>query len=190
MSSPQPENLLNRADFAAPDYFSLRGGGRCYVTDLQPADITIKGIAHRLALDNRWRGETVYPWSVASHSLLCVRLAKADSVEDRGLLAAILMHDAHEAYTRDLPRDIKGLPGMESFRALCDDVERRINAKYGLEIDAAKQRQIKLYDNLAARLEYAEIVHGEGHGPNCPLVSWWHAEQEFLTVAGHLGVRD
>lgn len=178
-------------NFFTPDYMFARLGKRkVYVHDLQPGDIRLRDIAHRLACINRWRGDAVHPWSVASHSLLCVQLAEQDGVTDRQLLAAVLMHDAHEAYTVDLPRDIKGRPGMADYRALANGVQTRIESRFGMgPAHAWYHSAVKKYDNAANEVEFKELIFDE-FARVCTPVTWWTAEQAFLSKAGELGVRD
>lgn len=61
----------------------------------------IGDIAHSLAQNNRYNGHTIRPYSVAQHSVLV-------SYEVPSHLAfQALLHDAHEAYTVDLPSPVK-----------------------------------------------------------------------------------
>lgn len=66
-----------------------------------PGHITILDIAWTLSQENRF-GRCVRPYSVAEHSLLVCEIAERElGLDIHGLLAA-LMHDAHEAYARDM----------------------------------------------------------------------------------------
>jgi hypothetical protein len=65
-----------------------------------PGHITAYDIAWALSQENRFL-RCVRPYSVAEHSLLVCEIAEREfGLDVHGLLAA-LMHDAHEAYTRD-----------------------------------------------------------------------------------------
>ena len=70
----------------------------------QPGDVRIADISHALGLLNRWAGHTKVPYSVAQHSCLVLNVAmKLDPSLTAAGKAMVLLHDAHEAYTGDLP---------------------------------------------------------------------------------------
>lgn len=66
-----------------------------------PSMVCLPDIAHSLALQCRFTGHTVVPYSVARHSLLV-----ADLVPPEFRLQALL-HDAHEAYVGDVSTPLK-----------------------------------------------------------------------------------
>jgi uncharacterized protein len=99
--------------------------------DLQPADIDIVDIAHALALENRFGGHTRMPISVAQHSVYVSKLA-APSCALQGLL-----HDASEAYLRDIPKWVKAAPEFAVYRSLEDRVQRAIYGHFGLPLETA-----------------------------------------------------
>lgn len=68
--------------------------------------VSLADIAHHLSLINRFTGATTRPYSVAEHSLLCADIARREGAAV-GLQMAMLMHDAHEAYTTDLSSPAK-----------------------------------------------------------------------------------
>jgi hypothetical protein len=65
--------------------------------------ICIEDIAHHLALENRFGGATILPYSVAEHSIEMCKLAPEE------LKLEALLHDAEEAYYKDLPTPLKRL---------------------------------------------------------------------------------
>lgn len=73
---------------------------------LEGRPVLIGDIAHHLSLINRFTGATTRPYSVAEHSLLCADIAEHEGAPV-GLQMAMLMHDAHEAYTTDLSSPAK-----------------------------------------------------------------------------------
>ena len=77
-------------------------GNMIDVMDPNPSLINIDDIAHSLSIIPRFTGHTVFPYSVAQHSLFC---AKTISWPELQLQA--LMHDATEAYVNDLATPIK-----------------------------------------------------------------------------------
>lgn len=97
------------------DAFMLTAGGREYnlsgqfiLTENAPH---LGDIAHHLALINRFTGATSRPYSVAEHSLLVERIGQARGASSLTRLA-LLMHDAHEAYTNDLASPAKVAVGL------------------------------------------------------------------------------
>lgn len=63
--------------------------------------IDIIDIAHHLSIENRFNGATKFPYSVAYHSILVSsKCSTTNKLEG-------LLHDAHEAYTKDLPTPLK-----------------------------------------------------------------------------------
>ena len=84
---------------------------------LRPADIHIPDIARSLALTNRWGGHTLYPFSVAHHSLLVARyLAFGQAVKKRALALQGLLHDAAEGYYGDVAGPLKQVWWMYPYR--------------------------------------------------------------------------
>jgi hypothetical protein len=95
----------------------------CPVSEL----LDIRDIAHHLSIENRFSGATVYPISVARHSIMV-----ADAVDESHRFAA-LMHDAAEAYLKDLPAPQKERPEFEFFRLAENRLLHLISARYGFE---------------------------------------------------------
>lgn len=90
------------------------------------ADISILDIAHSLSQLCRFVGQIGVFYSVAQHSVLCSRYCDpADAM-------AGLLHDAAEAYTGDLPRPVKVLPGMDRYSACEQHLTAVILQRFGL----------------------------------------------------------
>lgn len=69
---------------------------------------SLEEIIHALPQINRYNGHTIFPYSVAYHSLLCADVAiDFYNIHHSHLLLYILLHDASEAYTQDMVRPIK-----------------------------------------------------------------------------------
>lgn len=124
-------------------------------------------VAHHLARINRWAGATVYPWSVAAHSLLVAALMAEDKQPARVRLLGLL-HDAHEAYTGDL-----STPFQQALEAECPGAQaaiKRIQARhdrvifpaFGLDpMPSEAERAIcKSYDLLALGIEARDLLKG------------------------------
>lgn len=86
-------------------------GGSAYDLDRDPdpCSIVLGDIAFALAHLNRFTGHAG-TYSVAQHSVLAARVARAQGHSDFVQRAA-LMHDAHEAYTGDIASPIKRVLG-------------------------------------------------------------------------------
>lgn len=79
--------------------------------------INIEDIAHALSMLCRANGHFRSFYSVAQHSINCMKEAKARGYSDRIQLACLL-HDASEAYLSDVTRPVKGeLPRYKEIEA-------------------------------------------------------------------------
>jgi len=87
-------------------------------------DVRIKDIAVSLSRTCRFRGHTLFFYSVAEHSILVSRLVHSD------LRLAALLHDGAEAYMADLPAPIKRLPEMAPFRRMESRILHAIYSRY------------------------------------------------------------
>lgn len=120
-------------------------------------DWDVKDVAHALALQNRFNGHTVRPYSVAEHSLLVAEIAKADGATVVQQLAA-LMHDAHEAYTGDVISPVQARVGRawSDFEA---SVAQTLRRRYGLlSTFAASRNQIQQWDLIALATERRDLT--------------------------------
>jgi hypothetical protein len=93
-------------------------------SDPQPDQIDILDIAQALAFESRFAGHTRYYYSVAQHSELASRI-----VGDTFALEALL-HDAAEAYTKDIPLPLKQL--LPDYKAIERRVDAAIRTRFGL----------------------------------------------------------
>jgi hypothetical protein len=109
-------------------------GRAFYVLDPRPEDIEPEDIAHGLAFECRYNGQCHEFWSVAQHSI-CVarearRLAAAHPTRADRLFLLALLHDADEAYVKDIPRPLKAaLPG---YREIAEKVRHAIDVRFQL----------------------------------------------------------
>ena len=84
-------------------YVSTYLGNRFYLTRPHIDDVAIEDIAHGLAYQCRFNGQTREFYSVAQHSVMVMNL-----VSEEHRLAALL-HDAAEAYLGDMVKPLKNL---------------------------------------------------------------------------------
>jgi hypothetical protein len=107
---------------------------RAYDLDRDPApeSISIRDIAYALAHLNRYNGHAG-GYSVAQHSVFALSVAEAMGLP-RVTCALAFMHDAHEAYTGDVPSPIKRVLGP-TWRAFERRHEIAVRGRFGLPID-------------------------------------------------------
>jgi uncharacterized protein len=98
--------------------------------DPQPDTIDILDIAKGLSREARWAGQTNDFYSVAQHSVLTSHI-----VPDEFELEALL-HDASEAYIKDIPRPLKLL--LPDYRHVEARVQGAIRARFGLPTEQSQ----------------------------------------------------
>lgn len=140
----------------------MLSGRRLDLLDPAPLDIEIEDIAHGLAFQARWNGQTVgdFPYSVAEHSLL-VELIFSHSnpgAATRWQLAALL-HDAPEYVIGDMISPVKAAVGP-GYGALDARLMAAIHLRFGLpaQVPIQIKRQIKRADKTSAWLEAVQIA--------------------------------
>jgi hypothetical protein len=141
--------------------FMLTAGGREYLLAGPRAMLgnapSIEDIAHHLAQINRYTGACSRPYSVAEHSLLVERIGAARGART-SLRLALLMHDAHEAYTQDLSTPAKhavgaGWIGFEALHA--NNVRRHFGLRTAF---AAHRGEIRACDLIALATERRDLT--------------------------------
>ena len=147
---------------------------------------------------NRYNGQTIRPYSVAAHSLMCTFVAENEYlIKEPHLLLAILLHDASEAYIGDIVRPIK-----YSCSAHLETIERQIMNSILVNVaglafceftdinNAAFLNKVKEIDSRMAiteihqlRPDHASKVRLNGHAPFknlvLPNMEWQHEEAWF-----------
>ena len=129
------------------DWMRTRSGGRFYPADPRPEEVHIVDIASGLSKECRYGGQLVDLYSVAEHSILV-----ASVLPDRLKLQG-LMHDAPEAWLRDMVRPAKVL--MPEYYALENEAWAAVAARFGLprELDPL----VKQADNDVLLAEKAQL---------------------------------
>ena len=115
------------------DYIRTFTGLKFWPLDARPDEVMLEDIAHGTSGENRWSGMTRTRINVAWHSNRVRRLALIVAPPKLKLLAGLYaqLHDAHEAYFKDIPRPVKNLlPGYEESAGKLDRV---IFEHFGLE---------------------------------------------------------
>ncbi|MFH1495895.1 MAG: phosphohydrolase, partial [Pseudomonadota bacterium] len=103
-------------------YVSTYLGNRFYPLEPRIDDVAIEDIAHGLAYQCRFNGQTSAFYSVAQHSLIVASLVPEE------LRFAALLHDAAEAYLGDMVKPLKVL--LPSFSEIEDSVTRIIGERF------------------------------------------------------------
>ena len=118
----------------------LTSTGRHFdLVDPQPDMVNILDIAQGLANECRYVGQCRAFYSVAQHCVLASEIVEAEHALEA------LLHDASEAYLKDIPRPLKQL--LPDYRAIERRVDAVIRAAFNLpsaQSDAVKQTDIIL----------------------------------------------
>lgn len=97
-----------------------------------PSTISLEDIAHHLSMECRWGGATSRHYSVAEHSIWVARFARelvSPEMREAATVAALL-HDAHEAYAKDIPTPMKVMLG-DGYIEMCAGLDRAIRQALG-----------------------------------------------------------
>src|SRR5471032_2608075 len=140
--------MMKTTEMITTDYVSTYSGNRFYPLHPHIDKVAIEDIAHGLAYQCRFNGQTQAFYSIAQHSLIVAGL-----VPPRLKLAALL-HDAAEAYLGDMVKPLKVL--LPEFAALEDKVSAIIAATYGL--DFSDYAPIKRADLIALATEKRDLM--------------------------------
>ena len=192
-------------DTRAGHWMQLSSGGRFYPGDPRPGEVFIEDIAAGLATNARYAGQyrpeiiragkfysvaehcvhmTDYAWSQRQPSYICL---------------AVLLHDAAEAYLRDLPRAVKYSAG-DAYADMEHEVQTAIERRFGVASVAYRHHDyIKDLDRRIVPLEKAAFMNAADSSwafdqfeplPGVRIEMWSPAEayDRFLGMAHALGV--
>lgn len=111
-------------------------------------DVCIEDIGHALSMLCRYTGHTMYPYSVAEHSVLVSLMVPPE------LALEALLHDASEAYLGDVSRPLKrSLPDYKAIEHTNDLVIRlRFN------LPPTEHPLVKQADSDILRTEYRTLM--------------------------------
>ena len=129
-------------------YVSTFSGNRFYPLEPRIDRVAIEDIAHGLAYQCRFNGQTREFYSVAQHSLIVASLVPAH------LRLAALLHDAAEAYLGDMVKPLKVL--LPEFAAIEDKVTALIAEAFA--IDFSEYGPIKRADLIALATEKRDLM--------------------------------
>ena len=140
----------------------MLSGRRLDVIDPSPLDIEIGDIAHGLAFQARWNGQTQgdFVFSVANHSILVWNIFSIENpkIEKKWQLVSLL-HDAPEYVIGDLISPVKKEVGS-SYINLEKKLQEAIHIRFGLPALVPKKikSKIKIADRKAAWIEATKIA--------------------------------
>jgi hypothetical protein len=129
-------------------YVSTYLGNRFYPLEPRIDDVDIEDIAHGLAYQCRFNGQTSAFYSVAQHSLMVAALVPDE------LRFAALLHDAAEAYLGDMVKPLKVL--LPAFSEIEDNVSRIIGERF--RVDLNHNPIIKQADLVALATEKRDLM--------------------------------
>lgn len=121
----------------------LRSGHYLDLSNPQKNQFTIEDIAGGLSKICRFGGQIDCFYSVAEHAYWCATQAICDGLT-RSEVAAVLMHDAAEAFVGDIVKPLKIM--LPEFLAVEGRVERVIEGKFGVDFRTCKS-QIRKIDH-------------------------------------------
>lgn len=127
----------------------LTASGRHFdLADPQPDMINIFDIAQGLANECRYAGQCRAFYSVAQHSTIASQIVSSEfSLE-------ALLHDASEAYLKDIPRPLKQL--LPDYRAIEHRVDAVIRAAFGLP--SSKSFEVSEADRVMLATERRDLM--------------------------------
>lgn len=124
----------------------------------KPEMINIRDIAHGLSNICRFNGQCKKFYSVAQHSVFCVKILRhMQTTTSLSIERMILLHDAEEAYISDIARPIKDyyLDSRKMFKPISDAITK----KYKLTTVFSLLNQIDL---IALTIEAKVLMPSEG----------------------------
>jgi 5'-deoxynucleotidase YfbR-like HD superfamily hydrolase len=140
--------MNSRLAMLTTTYVSTFSGNRFYPLEPSIDHVAIEDIAHGLAYQCRFNGQTCEFYSVAQHSLVVAALVPPH------LRLAALLHDASEAYVGDMVKPLKVL--LPAFAGIEDKVSALIAAAF--DLDFSDYAPIKRADLIALATEKRDLM--------------------------------
>jgi len=163
-----------------------------------PATIDIRSIAAGLSKICRFGGQCPRFYSVAEHCCHALDLAVQDDLDCWETYAAVLMHDAAEAYLGDVVKPLKN--NLPAYSVVEGRMEIAISLRFDIDFDSCID-VVKQYDRAMLKAEKQtmwpedrEKWEGFGDlGDREIVLGFWsptEAEAQFLRYASELDLTD
>lgn len=126
----------------------------------QPEQVYPFDIAVALSRECRFAGHTKRFYSVAEHSVWCAQYAEQYYPDHAYLPFLCLIHDAHEAYMRDVPTPIIQVMGDQyaaKWAELKDRIQNAIDIRFGVR-NSHRHELVKKIDRAALEYEFKNRV--------------------------------
>lgn len=139
--------------------------------------IDVKDLAHHLALECRFAGACKFHYSIAQHSYLAAQGAQNERATQKQQLE-ILLHDAHEAYTKDIHAPYRWaaqeLMGVEDdmYGRIADEFDVLIRSMW--DLPSMKTHVCHAFDMRMLFTERAQIMS--------PPPGDWVGEDEWIPL--------
>jgi uncharacterized protein len=168
-------------------------GARVDPLNLRSSDIHVADIAHSLSLQCRFTGHCLTFLSVAEHSVRVLRALAGASLEVRKWA---LLHDAAEAYLRDIPSPLKSLPEFKAYREAEEAAVWAIAIRF--DLPASIPEPVWIADRRMLATEVRDVMAKPArpwHRLSRPYPdriepwTWRNAEHQFLAECRRLGIR-
>lgn len=142
-------------------YIETRTGKKFYFESDDTESIDIWDIAWAIANECRFGGHCNRFYSVAEHSCYVYDAVVALTTGCQTRLFALL-HDAHEAYTKDLMRPLRQAPQLSGYQELAARTQDRVIRKYGLKFPPTDIYLIDMVDVALLRAEAKLLMPSKG----------------------------
>lgn len=123
-------------------------GAHFDLVDPQPEMINLVDIVKGLSRESRFAGQTLYFYTVAQHSV------EASIIVGQEFALEALLHDASEAYLKDIPRPLKQL--LPDYRSIEQRVDAVIRARFGLP--AKQSDDVTAADRIMLATERRDLM--------------------------------
>ena len=148
---------MNAANQINKAFIGTFTGKKFFLLKPRLKDVDIRDIAHGLALQCRWTGQTKWHYSIAQHSYYCSFLGPDKEALDR------LLHDSSESYMGDMNRPLKHFTEAGvAYRRQEAVLQHLICRRFGLSlieppsVHVADQQMLYAERNQLMRLKFRE----------------------------------
>lgn len=173
----------------------LRSGKYLDLANPKPDQFTFYDIAGALSKICRFGGQIERFYSVAEHSAHCAWVAQADGLSLK-TRAALLLHDAAEAYIGDCVKPLKLM--LPDYQRIEQRIENVIAEKFGVDFEREKgavrkiDQEMLIHERrlLFSRDSIEWFCENEVRPLNVRLACWEpaQAESQFVIAAREIGI--